>query len=475
MAEGLGSKSTSSQLAEHKEWLRRFQQDHQLNFGYSATVNYRTAEPGMGGPGQLSKNSLYNVQINETVTACSTWNCDAGCIRDLRLQDNEIVHLHRGAFTNLTCLQSLNLANNRITNITLAKYRPFDRLVHLNRLDLHGNPLGSLPNSILVETHFPHLRSLDLSFCELEFVGEIAIDEFGDLEVLNMSNNRLTQLHGQTFQGYKALRFLDLSFNQLLTIQKDTFGDMMYLAELRLEHNKLSVISDSAFHADTRLSVLALSGNQFSSIPYSPMRSLRSLKKVDASFNPVMRLGPTHELTTVEDLKLDHLQNLTTIEEGAFHGFQRLQNLSLRFARGLTNIPAGAFRGNFSSLRQVLLDHNGLRTLHKNMLPWQQLTVLTLHDNHWHCDCTLGWATENSAITTPIRCEDPYRLQGQILNTLKPGELSCPRSLIGVKIVVGLALVTVATIMLQTFKSGYRRLTAKDTESTQDLTLASQL
>ncbi|KAK7471564.1 hypothetical protein BaRGS_00035792 [Batillaria attramentaria] len=54
MAEGLGSKSTSSQLAEHKEWLRRFQQDHQLNFGYSATVNYRTAEPGMGGPGSDS-------------------------------------------------------------------------------------------------------------------------------------------------------------------------------------------------------------------------------------------------------------------------------------------------------------------------------------------------------------------------------------------------------------------------------------
>ena len=56
LAEGLGGKSTSSQLAEHKEWLRRFH-DGQLGSLTSGNLNINFTSslgPGNTGPGSDS-------------------------------------------------------------------------------------------------------------------------------------------------------------------------------------------------------------------------------------------------------------------------------------------------------------------------------------------------------------------------------------------------------------------------------------
>ena len=351
-------------------------------------------------PKCLFVNSVF--QINNTMATCSVADCGRGCLLELRLHHNEIDFLHQEVFLNLTCLRSLDLSHNRITNQTLKRHH-FFRLNHLLHLDLHGNPLHSLPDSVLVSAYLSQLQTLNLSSCQLESVGELALDDFFEMEKLDLSANKLTRLSGRTFQGLTSLKVLDLRWNRLEVIEKDTFADLRQLQELLLDHNRLRYISELAFHRRVAFPTLGLFSNRFSDIPLYALSTLKKLQSLDMSHNPVTTLKPGRVTTAVQDLNLDFLEELTTVQDGAFSAFPRLSKLSLRFARRLTTISGQAFRGSTSNLSEVLLDHNGLTFLPQDLLPWQRLSQLTLHGNGWHCDCRLGWAAGRALGNTTIR------------------------------------------------------------------------
>lgn len=319
-----------------------------------------------------------------------------GCLRELRLQGNAMTFVDDRAFNHLVCLQVLNLANNNITRAKLPM-NLFAQLQSLRHLDLHGNPLGSLPDSILTVAGMPKLQILNLSSCQLSSVGAASLDDFSDLTVLDLSNNSLTNLSSQTFKGLKSLRLLDLSRNRLNVIEDETFDDLQNLVVLRLNDNFLHSLTP--FFQST-LSVLFLQANRFTDIPYMSLQSLKQLKMLDLSANPVNELQSSGIVTKIEELKLDFLSNLTSVKEGAFTAFQNLRTLSLRYCPNLRAIAHGAFHGNFSILQAVYLDHDALETLSKELLPWQQLSHLTLNDNPWHCNCELGWASGHQFANT---------------------------------------------------------------------------
>ena len=345
-------------------------------------------------------NSVF--QINNTRTACSVVDCGRGCLMDLRLPHNEIDFLHHDVFLNLTCLRHLDLSHNRITNQTLRRNH-FFRLNHLLHLDLHGNPLHSLPDSVLISAYLSQLQTLNLSSCQLEWIGEAAVNDFFELEKLDLSNNKLSRLSGRAFQGLTSLKVLDLRWNKLDVIEKDTFGDLRQLQELLLDHNRLRHISELAFHREVAFPALGLFSNKFTEIPVYAVSTLKKLQSLDMSHNPVTSLKPGHALTAVQNLNLDFLENLTSIQDRAFSPFPRLSKLSLRFAKRLATISLKAFRGSTGNLSEVQLDHNGLTFLPQDLLPWQRLSWLTLHSNRWHCDCKLGWAAGRALGNTTIR------------------------------------------------------------------------
>lgn len=341
-------------------------------------------------------------QINNTLKSCSVQDCGRGCLLQLRLQHNEIDFMHREAFVDLTCLRSLDLSHNRITNRTLRREH-FFRLNHLQHLDLHGNPLRTLPDSVIISTHLSQLQTLNLSSCQLERVGEVAIDDFFELEKLDLSNNRLTKLPGIAFKGLISLKVLDLRWNQLEVIEPGTFAALRQLQELLLDHNRLSRFSELAFHREVAFPTLGLCCNRFSDIPFFALSTLKRLQSLDMSHNPVTTLKPGHVITAVRNLNLDFLEDLTEVKAGAFSAFPHLTKLSLRFARRLTTFSGQAFLGASGELREVQLEHNGLTFLAEDLLPWQSLALLTLHDNRWHCDCKLGWAAGHAMGNSTIR------------------------------------------------------------------------
>lgn len=71
---------------------------------------------------------------------------------------------------------------------------------YLRRLLLNNNPLGHLPGSVITQPFLPHLEELNLSHCDLEELDPNSVDDFGELEILDLSFNKLKSIDGKTFK-----------------------------------------------------------------------------------------------------------------------------------------------------------------------------------------------------------------------------------------------------------------------------------
>ena len=71
---------------------------------------------------------------------------------------------------------------------------------YLERLNLRGNPLGQLPDNVITHPFMRFLRHLDLSSCELTEMGKDSVDDLRDLMILDLSDNKLSSIHADTFK-----------------------------------------------------------------------------------------------------------------------------------------------------------------------------------------------------------------------------------------------------------------------------------
>nr|XP_020480089.1 toll-like receptor 1 [Monopterus albus] len=84
------------------------------------------------------------------------------------------------------------------------------------------------------------------------------------VEFLDLSCNRIQQLHREDFQNTTLLRFLNVSWNSLEEIDPETFFHTSHLEILDLSHNRLKNLSGQHYLLHTRnLVVLNLAGNSF--------------------------------------------------------------------------------------------------------------------------------------------------------------------------------------------------------------------
>lgn len=87
------------------------------------------------------------------------------------------------------------------------------------------------------------------------------------LQVLYLSNNRLTEIPSDLFRTLQNLRFIDMSHNLLRTLPEVLFTDED-LEQLDVSHNQLTKVPASSFTniAALSLNILDLSNNNIGSI-----------------------------------------------------------------------------------------------------------------------------------------------------------------------------------------------------------------
>lgn len=142
--------------------------------------------------------------------------------------------------------------------------------------------------------HTGNLRELYMHNIEIATLGENQFDLLKNLEILDLSQNLLSNITGQFhFEEVNKLKRLNLAYNMIKDIESYTFEELTALIELDLSNNLIEDLSGQPFQNLTSLVILKLSFN--------------NIKYIDASLNNLKNLRHLYlrgNMLTSEDLEL---------------------------------------------------------------------------------------------------------------------------------------------------------------------------
>ncbi|XP_072262432.1 toll-like receptor 1 [Pyxicephalus adspersus] len=197
-------------------------------------------------------------------------------VRKMTLSNAELTYFVCPIYPSI--FQSLNLANNGITDGVFQQCRSLPVLQYLN---LHNNKLEKLQSLSSMTSTLDFLQHLDVSFNSLHYDqnGHCAWSE--NLVFLNLSKNKLTDSVFKCLPN--SIEILDLSRNQVKSVSKD-LKMLTALKEINLALNQLSNIPDCSYIGGN-LMVLNIDSNVIFSPSAEFLQSCRNVEKVSALNN----------------------------------------------------------------------------------------------------------------------------------------------------------------------------------------------
>lgn len=177
-------------------------------------------------------------------------------------------------------------------------------------------------NGIEEITRFPtlNIRSLSFRHNKISKIQPRAFYNLTSLEMLDLSNNRLTSivLQKEVFEGpyssnqyepLKNLRWLSLANNDIHALNYDVFEHLNHLEVLFLDHNPFKIIDPntaSAIASLSTLKVLDLSFMELRSIPEYMFHAPRALHTLNLTGNLFTKLPEAlHSAINLVELNLN--------------------------------------------------------------------------------------------------------------------------------------------------------------------------
>nr|ARK19972.1 leucine rich repeat domain containing protein [Ampulex compressa] len=323
-------------------------------------------------------------------------------LRQLVLADNELWHLdvENTLGHNLHSLQSLDLSNcNLQDRLSEEAFRNASKLRVLN---LSGNPMFAADLSVVLR-HLPKLHKLSLSNCSLRRLPN-AFAVFEHLEELDISHNPLSDAFVSLLNPLKSLEYLDMSYCNLGYVGNNTFAQMTSLKRLILSGNKLHTLEEGLFANLTRLESLELNNCDLKS-PIDPKvfgeRIDTDIIELKLSGNPLAvpeegSLLPK-QFSNLEILDLSHC-NLSHLNENIFARTRNLTrlNLSGNNVSGTENLIC---LRKLRILEHLDLSNNKLSTINPKVFKANpRLISINLLGNPFICNCSIvetwDWAVQ---------------------------------------------------------------------------------
>jgi len=293
----------------------------------------------------------------------------------------------------------------------------FDTLNSLSDLDLSYNRIAMLDMSALNRTS---MKVLILSSNSLRAVTKsCAFGKAKNLEILQLTNNRINELETGSFVGLKNLHRLSIAGNRLRNLQTDAFAGLSSLRELTIDRsqvvqiasgtfrslsslesltlsfNELSQLPSGAFDELSNLQYVNLAGNRFETFPSDAMIVFQSLKSLNFDSNPIRKLT-RQSLTSigVQDISLSTMDALELVDREAFYDLRKLTVINMHDNPKLTYVDPSMIVNCFK-LTSLYLHNNSLTTFSHSILNASvQLRDVNLSRNPLRCDCHTEWLTK---------------------------------------------------------------------------------
>ena len=278
-------------------------------------------------------------------------------LKQLMLNNNNLIRIPNGIFRNLNRLVLLQLGTNKIEEIDEDVFSDSSNLIQLN---LETNPLGRIPNNLFKP--LKNLSILDLSKCQILRLDSRLFEHNIKLTELGLRDNSFTELPAGMFNHNPKLTKIELQGNRnLSTIGENVFSSLQLLKELDLRNcrlNHLSLQNQDWLHLK-QLKVLRLAGNLLEKVDANWFAALSNLETLDLSRNQLTSLSANLflGLSKLSTLTLQHNQ-LVHLEEGVFRGMGRLKNLLLQ-NNSLERIGVKVL-SPLHNLKMINLAHNNL-------------------------------------------------------------------------------------------------------------------
>nr|XP_054495014.1 transforming growth factor beta activator LRRC33 [Agelaius phoeniceus] len=388
--------------------------DNLLFTNYSLTAAALSALPA------LRMLDLTGNQLREDMVSVLVSNISS--LESLSLARNIIMRLDSSTFTNLTELLELNLEKNYIFEIDNA----FEGLQRLQRLNLAYNYLPCLVGFDLTQ-----LRVLNLSNNVIEWFLTMEIDDLFELEVLDLSHNRLlffpvlprqSKLHSLLLQDNRmsfyqrlpngtslanvTMQFLIIDGNSTNITTVRLWDELCHsnLSSLRLldmSQNEVWGLPDDFLAQMPSLTHLKLSQNCLEAFHLSEEDTLAMLTELDLSHNQLVELGVKVGTGDIlPSLKLFNLSSnrLQALPPGIFTHTRKITTLDLSYNRvDLCPQPGEAqslscvdIRG-VETLSHLSLAGCGLQGMGGRPFQGTSLMHLDLSDNRQLLSRDLGW------------------------------------------------------------------------------------
>lgn len=178
---------------------------------------------------------------------------------------------------NQPILDKVFVLNLRFCNLIQLPKEIF-QLRNLEELDLYGNSIEVLPESIKV---WKKLRRLNLSYNELTCLPHNGIKYLKRLRDLHVRDNRLDQLP-RSIRRLKRLKRLNVEQNYLTQLSQE-LGQCRTLEVLNIAGNEFSELSPGIKNL-TALKIFSAADNNLKTVPKS-LKNWKRIKKVQLGYN----------------------------------------------------------------------------------------------------------------------------------------------------------------------------------------------
>jgi len=303
----------------------------------------------------------------------------------LLLSHNQLKSVDQYICNGLYVLSFLALDNNLIETV---EPQSFKNCSDVKDLNLSGNKLSVVPEAIRPLTA---LLTLDLGENKITEIANASYESLPRLYGLRLTDNKINIVPKDAFKGITDLKIVNLAKNNISTIEPGTFDENRNLQAIRVDSNRLQDIHD-VFRNVPNLLWLNISANELEELKYEEFPP--AVQWLDLRSNKIHTLGDCLEMDNLRIRNLDLSENQIA-ELGSSNLPDSIENLILNHNRIHQVQPYTFFRK--PNLTRVDLSHNQLVRIDQNALRLSPTRTLgskgeiLLGFNPLQCDCTMEW------------------------------------------------------------------------------------